>query len=214
MQTVHWPLFELRVETPRLTLRYPDDNDAVALADVAAAGVHDRGWMPFSIPWTDVEPPLQQRNTLQHFWRNRAEWTPERWHLPMAVVVDNDIVGVQDVGAEQFSVLRSVVTGSWLGHHYQGKGIGTEMRAAILHLAFAGLRAEYALSGAFADNNASLAVSRHLGYEEAARRRVVRRDAPAWTVDLRLSRARWEARRRDDITIVNLDPCLDMFGAA
>src|SRR4051794_4505771 len=66
MKTEHWPLFGLRVDTPRLTLRYPDDDDAVALAELGAHGVHDPGWMPFSIPWTDVEPPLQQRYSLQH----------------------------------------------------------------------------------------------------------------------------------------------------
>ena len=213
MQTVHWPLFELRVETPRLTLRYPDDDDAVAAADVAAAGVHDRGWMPFSFPWTDVEPPLQQRHSLQHIWLTRAQWSAERWHMPMVVVVNREIVGVQALEAEQYAVLRSVLTGSWLGRRYQGKGIGTEMRAAILHLAFAGLGAEYALSGAFADNDASIAVSRRLGYEEAARRRVVRRDAPMWAVDFRLARSRWEERRRDDISLVNLEPCLELFGA-
>jgi RimJ/RimL family protein N-acetyltransferase len=213
MQTVHWPLFELRVETPMLTLRYPDDDDAVAVADLAAAGVHDRGWMPFSFPWTDVEPPLQQRHSLQHIWLTRAQWSAERWHMPMVVVVEGDIVGVQALEAEQYAVLRSVLTGSWLGRRYQGKGIGTEMRAAVLHLAFAGLGAEYALSGAFADNDASIAVSRRLGYEEAARRRVVRRDAPTWAVDFRLPRSRWDEHRRDDISLVNLEPCLELFGA-
>ncbi len=38
------------------------------------------------------------------------------------------------------------------------------MRAAVLHLAFAGLEAEYADSDAFTDNAASLGVSRKLGY--------------------------------------------------
>jgi hypothetical protein len=38
------------------------------------------------------------------------------------------------------------------------------MRAAILWLAFAGLGAEYAVSGAYLDNPASLGVSRRLGW--------------------------------------------------
>src|SRR6185312_6461241 len=126
---------------------------------------------------------------------------------------DGDIVGVQDVQGERFALLKSVATGSWLGRRYQGKGIGTEMRAAILHLAFAGLGAEYASSGAFADNDASIAVSRRLGYDEVTRRRVVRRDAATWMIDFRLERTRWEEQRRDDIVIVNLEPCLEMLGA-
>jgi RimJ/RimL family protein N-acetyltransferase len=214
VRTEHWPLFELRVDTPRLTLRYPDDDDAVALANLAAEGIHDPAWMPFSVPWTDVAPPMLQRGSLQHVWRTRAEWTPEQWHLPLAVVADGRIVGVQAMLGSQFPILRTVSTGSWLGRRYQGKGIGTAMRSAILHLAFAGLVADHARSRAFADNDASIAVTRRLGYEETGRELVVRRDAPAWMVDFRLSRARWEQRRRDDITIAGLDPCLEMFGAA
>ena len=75
-------------------------------------------------------------------------------------------VGVQDLGAEHFRAVRSVETGSWLGRAHQGQGLGREMREAILHLAFAGLGAEEALSGAFEDNAASLATSRAVGYEE------------------------------------------------
>jgi len=213
METVHWPLFALRVRTPRVTLRYVDDADAVTLADLGASGVHDPEFMPFTIPWTDVAPPLQQRNTLQWFWLCRAQWAPESWHLPMATVVDGTIVGVQAILAEQFPVLKTITTGSWLGRSYQGKGIGREMRAGILHLAFAGLGAEYALSSAFADNAASIAVTRALGYEEVSRRLVARRGEAAWHVDFRLSRQQWERQRRDDIEIANLDACRELFGA-
>jgi RimJ/RimL family protein N-acetyltransferase len=213
MRTTHWPLFGLRVETPALTLRYPDDDDAVALADLAAEGIHDPGWMPFSMPWTDVPPPRLQRESLQHIWRTRAEWTPQRWHLPMAVVVGGDIVGVQGMHAEHYPTLRAVSTGSWLGRRYQGKGIGTEMRSAIVHLAFAGLGAEHALTRAFVDNDASIGVTRRLGYEDTGRELVVRRDAPVWMLAFRLSRTRWEQRRRNDIVVVGLDACLELFGA-
>jgi RimJ/RimL family protein N-acetyltransferase len=214
MKSEHWPLFGLRVETPRLTLRYPDDDDIATLAELAAKGVHDPRWMPFSFPWTDVAPPLQQRQSMQYVWRTRAEWQPEQWHLPMAVVVDDQVVGVQALLAEHFAVLRTVSTGSWLGRIYQGKGIGTEMRAAILHAAFAGIGAEHALTRAFIDNDASLAVTRRLGYHESGRQLVVRRDAAAWIADFRLPRARWEQRRRDDITLIGFDACLELFGAS
>ena len=86
------------------------------------------------------------------------------------------------------------------------------MRAAVVHLLFAGLGAEYALTGAFHDNAASLGVTRSLGYEEEGRRRALRRDTPDWLVGFRLPRAVWEERRRDDIVIEGLDPCLPMFG--
>src|SRR5262249_50634712 len=120
VKTSHWPLFGLRVSTPRIDLRYPDDEDCVAVAELAARGVHDPSAMPFSVPWTDVEPPLQQRFTLQHLWLMRAQWTAEQWHPPMAVLYDGKIVGVQAILAEHFSTLRAVATGSWLGTVYQG----------------------------------------------------------------------------------------------
>ncbi len=214
METEHWPLFGLRVETPRLTLRYPDDDDVASIAELAGKGVHDPSWMPFFYPWTDVAPPLLQRQSMQFVWRTRAEWQPENWHLGMAVVVDDHIVGVQALLAEHFTVLRTAATGSWLGRIYQGKGIGTEMRAAILHLAFAGLDAEYAQSRAFVDNAASLGVTRRLGYDEVGRELVVRRDAPAWIADFRLPRSRWEQQRRDDIALTGVDACLELFGAS
>jgi RimJ/RimL family protein N-acetyltransferase len=214
MLSTHWPLFGLRVTTPRLELRYPDDNECSLLAELAATGIHDPDVMPFSFPWTDVAPPLLQRQSMQHHWLMRATWTPERWHLPMAVVAHGAIVGVQALLAEQFATLRAPSSGSWLGASYQGKGIGTEMRVAILHLAFEGLGAEYAESGAFTDNPASLAVTRKLGYEEAGRRLVVRRGEPAWLVGFRLTRSRWERDRRDDIVITGLEPCLELFGVA
>jgi RimJ/RimL family protein N-acetyltransferase len=79
--------------------------------------------------------------------------------------VDGEVVGVQDINAEHFATLRSVHTGSWLGLAHQGQGLGKEMRQAILHLAFAGLGALEAHSGAFFDNEASLATSRSVGYQ-------------------------------------------------
>jgi RimJ/RimL family protein N-acetyltransferase len=87
------------------------------------------------------------------------------------------------------------------------------MRAAALHLAFEGLGATVAYSGAWEDNLASLAVSRSLGYVENGSRMLVRRGKPTRHVDLRLDRAAWEERRRDDITIEGLDGALELFGA-
>ncbi|EQD45135.1 GCN5-related N-acetyltransferase, partial [mine drainage metagenome] len=69
-------------------------------------------------------------------------------------------------------------TGSWLGREHQGRGFGKEMRAAILHLGFATLGAEEALTSAFSDNPASIRVTRGLGYEENGTWRAARRGRP------------------------------------
>ncbi len=122
-------------------------------------------------------------------------------------------IGVQDVGAQHFRAVRSVETGSWLGRAHQGQGLGREMREAVLHLAFAGLGAEEALSGAFEDNVSSQATSRAVGYEENGEARGHRRDGSARTIRFRLGRDGWERRRRPDIEILGLEECLDMFVA-
>ena len=85
------------------------------------------------------------------------------------------------------------------------------MREAVLHLAFAGLGAAEALSGAFEDNAASIATSRSVGYEANGEARARRRDGWGRTVRFRLSREAWERRRRDDIEIAGLEGCLDLF---
>ena len=209
----HWPLFDLKVRTPRLELRYPDDETAAALADRAATGVHDPGTMPFAMPWTDVKPPELQRNTMQYFWRSRANWTADDWDLPMAVFVDGEPLGVQGMMAKRFNLRRSFETGSWLAQSVQGRGIGKEMRAAMLHLGFAGLGAEWAHTAAWHDNHASLGVTQALGYAPNGETVDVRRNETGETMlGFRMSRADWEARRRDDIVIENLEPCLPLFG--
>ena len=92
-----------------------------------------------------------------------------------------------------------------------GKGLGKEMRQAILHLAFAGLGAQEAHSGAFFDNAPSLATSRAVGYQPNGEALAPRRDGVARILNVRMDRATWETRRRDDIEIVGLEACLDMF---
>lgn len=207
-----WPLAGLAVRTPRLELRYIDDDLAVALAHLAAAGVHDPAVMPFSYPWTDVPSPQLERNVLQFQWRCRAEWQAEKWWLGLAVVVHGHVVGAQDVQAEHFGRLRQVTTGSWLGRAHQGQGIGTEMRAAVLHLAFDGLGALGAHTAAYADNAASLGVTRALGYRPNGERAALQRDVPGRQLAFHLDRAAWLDRRRDDIEIVGLDGCRELFG--
>jgi RimJ/RimL family protein N-acetyltransferase len=209
-----WPLAGLRLETPRLELRVPSDADLAALAALAERGVHDPQIQPFASPWTDVDPARRGRGTIQHHWRQRSEWTPDKWELGLAVVRDGVVVGVQDVAASDFSVLREVSTGSWLGLDHQGKGTGTEMRAAVLHLSFTGLGADFATSTAFADNPSSLAVSRKLGYVDDGIERNVRRGEPAITQRLRLDKATWAATQRVPVVIHGLGPCLPMFGLA
>ena len=92
-----------------------------------------------------------------------------------------------------------------------GKGIGKEMRAAVLHFLFEGLGAQRCLSGAWHDNGPSLGVSRALGYVENGEDVKLRRDEPDRQIRLLLTRETWQSQRRDDIEIVGLDGCRDML---
>jgi hypothetical protein len=63
-----WPLNGIRVATPRIELRYVNEELANELADLAVRGVHDPGFMPFKFPWTDAEPETLRTNTLRFYW--------------------------------------------------------------------------------------------------------------------------------------------------
>jgi RimJ/RimL family protein N-acetyltransferase len=208
----YWPLFGLRLHTPRLELRVPDLDDLAQLAAVAAAGVHDPGHQPFAVPWTDGTPAEVARATLQFQWRMWGQWSPESWSLNFVTVRDGEVIGTQSIDARAFATLREVGTGSWLGRAFHGHGYGTEMRAAVLDLAFTGLDAQWATSEAFADNAASYAVSRKLGYADDGIARHVVSGAAVTGRRLRLDRAGWAAARTVDVEIEGLAACRSMFG--
>ena len=211
MDATIWPFAALRVTTPTVELRYPDDDDLVALMRLAAEGIHDPATMPFTEPWTRVESPEMERRGLQHHWLGRATLSRDDWRLAFVVRVGGEVLGTQAIQAKHFSVTRTVDTGSWLVQRAQGKGVGTEMRAAVLHFAFAGLGAEEAHSGSYADNPASAAVSRHNGYEANGEEIVDREGEPARMQRWVLRRANWTPHRRDDISVEGLDACLPML---
>jgi RimJ/RimL family protein N-acetyltransferase len=212
MTMTHWPLTGLRLSTPRLELRLPALADLDELASLAAAGLHDPGVQPFVVAWTDVRPEERARSVIQFQLSQWGAWSPADWSLNLVASLGGEIIGTQGVSGRDFAVLREVSTGSWLGRRHQGQGLGTEMRAAVLHLAFAGLGADYATSNAFIDNPASLGVSRKLGYLPDGIQRLVTRGRPAVLQLLRLDRAGWQAHQRVPVETTGLPPCLPSFG--
>ena len=209
---IHWPLYGLRLRTPRLELRLPALAELDALAQLSAEGVHDPGSMPFFVPWTDLPPAERARSVMQYHWRTLGGWAPQDWELSLTVLLGGVVVGTQDIGARDFAILREVHTGSWLGQRYQGQGIGTEMRAAVLHLAFAGLGAESAITAALTDNPASCGVSRKLGYQPNGIARTRVRDVVGYEQRFVLDRFGWERCRTVPVEIVGLAECLPQFG--
>jgi RimJ/RimL family protein N-acetyltransferase len=214
MANPYWPLFDLRIRTPRVELRYPSDEDLVDLARLAAEGIHDPSTMPFSEPWTRAPSPDLERQALQFWWSRRALLSLQDWTLTFAVFEAGELVGTQDVLAHHFSVVRSVSTGSWLVQRAQGHGIGTEMRAAVLHLAFDGLGAIEAHSASFEDNGASKGVSVANGYQPNGSELIEREGAAVRMLKWVLPRAAWEQRRRNNIEIEGLAGCLPLLDAS
>ncbi|WP_374224726.1 GNAT family N-acetyltransferase [Streptomyces sp. ISL-99] len=213
MSRQFWPLYGLRLTTPRLELTLPDGEVLDELARVAADGVHDEAYMPFSVPWTDGSPQDRARATFQHVLGTIAEWRPEKWTLSLAVRCEGKTVGRQDLMTDDFPVTREGETGSWLGLAHQGRGIGTEMRAAMLHLAFEGLGARHVTSGAMTDNASSLRVSEKLGYRPDGLMVESVRGEARTVLRLRLTREAWEAHRTVPVEVAGLEPCRELFGA-
>ncbi|MFJ9621652.1 GNAT family N-acetyltransferase [Streptomyces sp. NPDC101181] len=212
MTNRYWPLYGLRVRTPRLELRLPGVELLDEMASVAAGGVHEPDRMPFSEAWTDGRPENVGRAVVQHVAGTVAAWSSRDWTLTLAVLHEGRVVGRQDLMARDFGVRREVSTGSWLGLPYQGRGIGTEMRAGALHLAFAGLGARYAVSQAMTDNPRSLGVSRRLGYTDDGLATGAVRGGPVTLRRLRLDREQWERHRTTEVALEGLDGCRADFG--
>jgi RimJ/RimL family protein N-acetyltransferase len=208
-----WPFFDLRVVSPRLELVAIDDDVALALAHLAARGVHAPDFMPFAIPWTDLPTPELERGALQYHWRCRAELSPSSWDLNLAVMVDGVVAGSTGLITRNFATLRRFETGSWLGREFQGRGLGKEMRLATLHLGFIGFGAAFATTTAFEDNGPSLGVTRSLGYAENGHDWKVRRGTTARSLVFEMTRERFDATvRRDDIALIGVEPCLPVLG--
>lgn len=210
----HVPVYRLRLRTERLELRLPESFDEVsALADTAAAGVHDPGFMPFSIPWTADGPEATARGTALWYHRAIGRWDAKDWGFPFFVFHDGTPIGVQVVAGKQFAITREVDSGSWIGLAHQGNGFGTEMRAAMLHFAFEGLGALTARSGSYVGNDASERVSRRLGYRPDGEEFHVVQDQRRHMRRWRLDREDWEANRKHEVVIEGLDKdALEMLG--
>jgi RimJ/RimL family protein N-acetyltransferase len=206
-----WPLFGLSVRTPRLELRYPTDAELAALTR-QSKGIHQSDFLPFAGGWSLLPDGERERAILQHHWGRRGSWTPQTWALPLVVLVDGEVVGSQTMLGTDFAVTRMFETGSWLGRQHQGRGLGTEMRAAVLHLGFAGLGGERAETDAVHDNAASLRVTEKHGYRPNGDRVDASNGRRTRLLAFTLERGDWEPQRRDDITVGGLEPCLELFG--
>jgi RimJ/RimL family protein N-acetyltransferase len=201
-------LFGLRLRTPRLELRLPTVDELVELREVARVGVHPPEEMPFAVAWTDE--PYSEAWVVAFHEQQREAWRPDAWDLELGVWWDGELAGVQALYGKNFAGSRVVGTGSWLGSRFQRRGIGTEMRAAVLELAFRGLGAEVARSGAIEGNLASPRVSEKLGYRVVGIGQVAPRGVAVEHTDVELRREDW--RPPVPVEFSGIEPCLPLFG--
>ncbi|KQQ01366.1 MULTISPECIES: GNAT family N-acetyltransferase [unclassified Rathayibacter] len=174
-----WPLFSLVLRTPRLELHPVRDSDLASLAAAATAGIHEPGRSPFPSPWAEAPAEKLPADLARYHWSLRAATTVDSWRVAFAIVEAGVVIGCQDLVADHFSATRTVSSGSWLTRGAQGRGLGREMRAAVLLLAFDHLGAEVAESSALEWNSASIGVSTALGYQPNGTQRTVGADGVA-----------------------------------
>jgi RimJ/RimL family protein N-acetyltransferase len=206
------PLYGIRLRTPRLELRLGSGHELVEVHELARQGIHPPEQMPFENPWTDRsgDDDFVERAVEFHEDALRG-WRPDKWSLNLLTFFEGRPIGSQGMRATDFSAKRVVDTGSWLGQVFQGRGLGTEMRAAVLQLAFRHLGAVAATSGSIFGNESSKRVSEKLLYRFTGTSTLAPRGEPVEKYDFRLEREHW--RCPIAVEIEGVEPCLPLFGA-
>ena len=207
----YWPLFDLRLRVGELDLRPMTEADLLPLADLLPDDVE---LDPDATRYPGLSEAANRRVIgFQHYWRSYGSWRPEQWRLAFCVRAGGELVGVQELEGEDFPLLRTVDSASHLVVPARGRGIGQQMRRAVLALAFGPLQAQAAISSAWHDNYASLAVSRALGYRPNGESLHRRGDGVDTMQHLRLRRSDWLAGNgAAGVEIEGVEPCLPYFG--
>ncbi len=190
-----WPLDELVLTTPDLVLRGMTEEWSRQLAGVVPDDLEHHPRLTHLSPAADV---------LQAYWLNKGTWSVDDWVLELVVLRDGEPIGLQALEGKGFRVGRTVDTHSWLVAPARGLGLGKQMRAAVLSLAFEHLGAVAAVTEAWDDNKASLGVSRSLGYvdthvEDHAGRSMQHLALTTWVPPF-------------EVRVDGLEPCLPYLG--
>jgi RimJ/RimL family protein N-acetyltransferase len=213
-----WPLSRLSLSCGDLRLRPAWDEDVLRIGEVVHTllNAHEEHFSP-NLSMAKRET-LQDttRSMLQWVWRKRAELNENDWWLPFAASIDGAVVGSQDLGAQQFGVLRKASTSSYLHRDARGQGIGLRMRALVAEFAFVHLGAETLRSGHAEGNEASHRISARLGYHDDGTNVFVYKGKRIVERRLVLTRADWQTHRPDwldDMEVALPSGALDILGA-
>jgi len=204
-----WPLHGIRLHTSDLDLRVMTEAD---LPTLWALLPDDLELNPHATTYAGLDVPANRRAVLaQGYWRALGMWSPDDWALPFVVRSAGAVVGAQWLEGPDWRSDRTVDSSSWLVAGARGRGLGRQMRAAVLALAFGPLGAASAISSAVVDNAPSLGVSRSLGYHDT--HRSVLEHSGQTLQHVRLDRATWDASGRSrHVVVEGVDPALPLFG--
>jgi RimJ/RimL family protein N-acetyltransferase len=206
---VLWPFLDLRISSGDVLLRGVTDAD---LEILGRAMPDDLEIDPAAESFEKLSPDEDRRRHLvAEVWKHRGTWSPNAWCLDLAVEVDDRVVGVQALEGEQFPLLRTVDSYSWLAADVRGRGLANLMRIGVLTLAFEHLGAEVAVSSARTDNPASLAVSYRMGYLDNGVSRTNTPTGPFELQHVRLTREAWRATGRT-ASVAGFEACRPWFG--
>ena len=143
------------------------DEDIAAIAGVAAEDIYGADIPDYAFPWL-FNPRMNTPSAAAQFrWSNRAQLRPEKWSLDFIVrdADSGEILGTIDARAEDFAATREIATGSWVFHRFQGQGVGTLIRHAVVAFGLDYLGAQAMTTSWVAQNEASARVSQKLGYQ-------------------------------------------------
>lgn len=205
-----WPIFGIRLATADLELRPATERD---LAELVAILPDDLEQDPSATRYAGLGDQANRSVVVaQEYWRAFGTWTPAHWALPFVVTARaGDLLGMQWLEGPDFQADRVVDSASWLTAPARGRGLGTQMRAAVLELAFTHLGAAAAVSSAVLDNGASLGVSRALGYRDT--HTSVLEHSGETLQHLRLERDDWRRSGRGaPVRVAGIERALPFFG--
>lgn len=203
-----FPTQKLSLRTERLLLRPPDLWDPECLdvyRRISGRLLQDEHW--FESNWYLAEPPEIQISAARNYLQQLVDWTPDAWSLKLMVWSDREVIGEISLRGVRFLQTRSLSTGSWLAPEWRGRGLGKEMRAAVLFFGFRMLGAEEFRSEAHRDNRASGQTSLSLGYREDG---TTSKHAPDDYVRYLLIRDMW--RDDQEVRVSGFEECRHSFG--
>jgi RimJ/RimL family protein N-acetyltransferase len=207
----YWPMFHIRLTTPDLELRHLTEADLAPLADLLPADAEQN---PNSTTYSGLDAARNRGAAVhQDYWRALGSWRPASWALNFGVFRDGRLVGNQALEGDDFTRLRTVDSFSFLAVAARNRGWGKQMRAAVLALAFGALDARFAITSAWTDNEASLGVSRALGYVGNGVTAHRRGDGFGEMRHMRLTRDVWLASNwPQQVTVSGVKDCMAYFG--